>query len=165
MLCMKVCGEVRPKEVLVNLIAVVGRREFPTFSSCSVLSASIQSDRLVKIWYENKKGKGHTACGHLCTAHGHVHCRHVHFVYGDMFAACELFVQLKGKLSRSYLAHATSLMLDACHLLHFAVQLPLMRNDSVSPKKEELHYSFIYIAHPRAVTGFSWRKTSRYMPK
>ncbi|XP_041465630.1 LOW QUALITY PROTEIN: dmX-like protein 2 [Lytechinus variegatus] len=25
-------------------------------------------------------------------------------------------------------------------------------------------YSFIYIAHPRAVTGFSWRKTSKYMP-
>ncbi|XP_071507110.1 dmX-like protein 2 [Diadema antillarum] len=24
-------------------------------------------------------------------------------------------------------------------------------------------YSFIYIAHPRAVTGFSWRKTSKYM--
>ena len=26
-------------------------------------------------------------------------------------------------------------------------------------------YSFIYIAHPRAVTGFSWRKTSKYMPR
>ncbi|XP_078694772.1 dmX-like protein 2 isoform X2 [Branchiostoma floridae x Branchiostoma belcheri] len=26
-------------------------------------------------------------------------------------------------------------------------------------------YSFIYIAHPRAVTGFSWRRTSKYMPK
>nr|XP_022328939.1 dmX-like protein 2 isoform X8 [Crassostrea virginica] len=45
-------------------------------------------------------------------------------------------------------------------------QYPLMRADSVvSPKKEEQHYSFIYIAHPRAVTGFSWRKTSKYMPR
>ncbi|XP_033126626.1 dmX-like protein 1, partial [Anneissia japonica] len=26
-------------------------------------------------------------------------------------------------------------------------------------------YSFVYIAHPRAITGFSWRKTSKYMPK
>ncbi|XP_056021522.1 dmX-like protein 2 isoform X2 [Ostrea edulis] len=45
-------------------------------------------------------------------------------------------------------------------------QLPLMRADSlVSPKKDEQHYSYIYIAHPRAVTGFSWRKTSKYMPR
>ncbi|XP_062621591.1 dmX-like protein 2 [Saccostrea cucullata] len=45
-------------------------------------------------------------------------------------------------------------------------QYPFMRGDSVvSPKKEEQHYSFIYIAHPRAVTGFSWRKTSKYMPR
>ncbi|KAK6180445.1 hypothetical protein SNE40_012599 [Patella caerulea] len=41
----------------------------------------------------------------------------------------------------------------------------LIRSDSISPKKEELHYSFVYIAHPRAVTGFSWRKTSKYMPR
>ena len=26
-------------------------------------------------------------------------------------------------------------------------------------------YSFIYVAHPRPVTGFSWRETSRYMPR
>ncbi|GAB6032390.1 hypothetical protein CHUAL_011029 [Chamberlinius hualienensis] len=30
---------------------------------------------------------------------------------------------------------------------------------------EEVNYGFIYIAHPRAVTGLSWRKTSKYMPK
>ncbi|XP_022257757.1 dmX-like protein 2 isoform X5 [Limulus polyphemus] len=29
----------------------------------------------------------------------------------------------------------------------------------------EINYTFIYIAHPRAVTGFSWRKTSKYMPR
>lgn len=27
------------------------------------------------------------------------------------------------------------------------------------------NYSFIYLAHPRAVTGFSWRKTSKYLPR
>ena len=26
-------------------------------------------------------------------------------------------------------------------------------------------YGFIYVAHPRPVTGFSWRDTSRYMPR
>lgn len=26
-------------------------------------------------------------------------------------------------------------------------------------------YSFVYVAHPRAVTHLSWRKTSKYMPK
>lgn len=29
----------------------------------------------------------------------------------------------------------------------------------------ELNYGFVYIAHPRAVTHLSWRKTSKYMPK
>ncbi|XP_041980851.1 dmX-like protein 2 isoform X4 [Aricia agestis] len=29
----------------------------------------------------------------------------------------------------------------------------------------ELHYTFIYVAHPRAITHLSWRKTSKYMPK
>uniref|UniRef100_A0A3Q2DCI4 Dmx like 1 n=1 Tax=Cyprinodon variegatus TaxID=28743 RepID=A0A3Q2DCI4_CYPVA len=29
----------------------------------------------------------------------------------------------------------------------------------------ELGFSFIYLAHPRSVTGFSWRKTSKYMPR
>lgn len=26
-------------------------------------------------------------------------------------------------------------------------------------------FSFIYLAHPRSVTGFSWRKTSKYIPR
>ncbi|XP_065805688.1 dmX-like protein 1 isoform X4 [Labrus bergylta] len=29
----------------------------------------------------------------------------------------------------------------------------------------EMAFSFIYLAHPRSVTGFSWRKTSKYMPR
>ncbi|KAM7405881.1 hypothetical protein PAMP_000298 [Pampus punctatissimus] len=33
--------------------------------------------------------------------------------------------------------------------------------------KKHLHvnFSFVYLAHPRSVTGMSWRKTSKYMPK
>ncbi|XP_041666018.1 dmX-like protein 2 isoform X6 [Cheilinus undulatus] len=35
-----------------------------------------------------------------------------------------------------------------------------------SDKKPPLvHFSFVYLAHPRSVTGMSWRKTSKYMPK
>ncbi|XP_055025061.2 dmX-like protein 1 isoform X2 [Misgurnus anguillicaudatus] len=30
---------------------------------------------------------------------------------------------------------------------------------------EEINFSFIYLAHPRSVTGFSWRKTSKHMPR
>ncbi|GFQ86690.1 dmX-like protein 1 [Trichonephila clavata] len=29
----------------------------------------------------------------------------------------------------------------------------------------DVNYTFIYIAHPRAVSGISWRKTSKFMPK
>ncbi|XP_042617430.1 dmX-like protein 1 isoform X3 [Cyprinus carpio] len=29
----------------------------------------------------------------------------------------------------------------------------------------EINFSFVYLAHPRSVTGFSWRKTSKYMPR
>uniref|UniRef100_A0A6B2EFJ9 Putative rabconnectin n=1 Tax=Phlebotomus kandelakii TaxID=1109342 RepID=A0A6B2EFJ9_9DIPT len=30
---------------------------------------------------------------------------------------------------------------------------------------QEFNYGFVYVAHPRAVTHLSWRKTSKYMPK
>ncbi|XP_040277604.1 dmX-like protein 1 [Bufo bufo] len=46
---------------------------------------------------------------------------------------------------------------------HSAVNSPV-----TSPEKEgqgEVDFSFIYLAHPRAVTGFSWRKTSKFMPR
>ncbi|RWS23024.1 DmX-like protein 2, partial [Leptotrombidium deliense] len=29
----------------------------------------------------------------------------------------------------------------------------------------DVNYTFVYIAHPRAVTGISWRKTSKYVPR
>ncbi|XP_036399106.1 dmX-like protein 2 isoform X4 [Megalops cyprinoides] len=37
--------------------------------------------------------------------------------------------------------------------------------DLPDKKAPPVHFSFVYLAHPRAVTGFSWRKTSKYMPK
>ncbi|KAM4809558.1 dmX-like protein 1 [Rhinophrynus dorsalis] len=46
---------------------------------------------------------------------------------------------------------------------HSAVTFPV-----TSPEKQpqgEVDFSFIYLAHPRAVNGFSWRKTSKYMPR
>ncbi|KAJ3604686.1 hypothetical protein NHX12_029426 [Muraenolepis orangiensis] len=36
--------------------------------------------------------------------------------------------------------------------------------ESVSAQGE-LAFSFVYLAHPRSVTGFSWRQTSKYMPR
>ncbi|KAM9329747.1 LOW QUALITY PROTEIN: dmX-like protein 1 [Gastrophryne carolinensis] len=46
---------------------------------------------------------------------------------------------------------------------HSAVTTPV-----TSPEKEdqgEVDFSFIYLAHPRAVNGFSWRKASKFMPR
>uniref|UniRef100_A0A8C1RDF3 Dmx-like 2 n=1 Tax=Cyprinus carpio TaxID=7962 RepID=A0A8C1RDF3_CYPCA len=37
--------------------------------------------------------------------------------------------------------------------------------DVTDKKIPAVHFSFVYLAHPRMVTGFSWRKTSKYMPK
>ncbi|XP_052007916.1 dmX-like protein 2 isoform X1 [Xyrauchen texanus] len=37
--------------------------------------------------------------------------------------------------------------------------------DVVDKKAPAVHFSFVYLAHPRTVTGFSWRNTSKYMPK
>ncbi|XP_057624563.1 dmX-like protein 2 isoform X5 [Chionomys nivalis] len=35
----------------------------------------------------------------------------------------------------------------------------------VKRRQASSQFSFVYLAHPRAVTGFSWRKTSKYMPR
>ncbi|XP_052281684.1 dmX-like protein 2 isoform X4 [Dreissena polymorpha] len=46
------------------------------------------------------------------------------------------------------------------------ISLQLNHADSiVSPKKDNLNFNFVYIAHPRAVTDLSWRKTSKFMPR
>ncbi|XP_075904726.1 dmX-like protein 2 isoform X2 [Nelusetta ayraudi] len=37
--------------------------------------------------------------------------------------------------------------------------------DHSDKKPAPVHFSFVYLAHPRSVTGMSWRKTSKYMPK
>lgn len=37
--------------------------------------------------------------------------------------------------------------------------------DPSDKKPVPIHFSFVYLAHPRSVTGMSWRKTSKYMPK
>ncbi|XP_058485257.1 dmX-like protein 2 isoform X6 [Solea solea] len=37
--------------------------------------------------------------------------------------------------------------------------------DPSDKKPPSVHFSFVYLAHPRSVTGMSWRKTSKYMPK
>ncbi|KAM7015037.1 dmX-like protein 2 isoform 7-T7 [Tautogolabrus adspersus] len=37
--------------------------------------------------------------------------------------------------------------------------------DPYDKKSPLVHFSFVYLAHPRSVTGMSWRKTSKYMPK
>uniref|UniRef100_A0A3P9P5A6 Dmx-like 2 n=1 Tax=Poecilia reticulata TaxID=8081 RepID=A0A3P9P5A6_POERE len=37
--------------------------------------------------------------------------------------------------------------------------------DPSDKKSPPVHFSFVYLAHPRSVTGMSWRKTSKYMPK
>ncbi|XP_046897782.1 dmX-like protein 2 isoform X2 [Hypomesus transpacificus] len=42
-----------------------------------------------------------------------------------------------------------------------AVVLP----DPADKRAPLVHFSFVYLAHPRSVTGLSWRKTSKYMPK
>ncbi|XP_017456598.1 dmX-like protein 1 isoform X4 [Rattus norvegicus] len=37
--------------------------------------------------------------------------------------------------------------------------------NSEKQSQGEIDFSFVYLAHPRAVNGFSWRKTSKYMPR
>ncbi|XP_056869524.1 dmX-like protein 2 isoform X2 [Takifugu flavidus] len=37
--------------------------------------------------------------------------------------------------------------------------------DNADKKPPPVHFSFVYLAHPRSLTGMSWRKTSKYMPK
>ncbi|XP_074712656.1 dmX-like protein 1 isoform X3 [Strix uralensis] len=36
---------------------------------------------------------------------------------------------------------------------------------STEKQAKEVDYSFVYLAHPRSVNAFSWRKTSKFMPR
>ncbi|XP_068424856.1 dmX-like protein 2 isoform X1 [Clinocottus analis] len=38
-------------------------------------------------------------------------------------------------------------------------------HDPSDKRPPPVHFSFVYLAHPRSLTGMSWRKTSKYMPK
>uniref|UniRef100_A0A8C3AJ10 Dmx-like 2 n=1 Tax=Cyclopterus lumpus TaxID=8103 RepID=A0A8C3AJ10_CYCLU len=38
-------------------------------------------------------------------------------------------------------------------------------HDPSDKRPPPVNFSFVYLAHPRSVTGMSWRKTSKYMPK
>ncbi|KAL6113439.1 dmxl2 [Pungitius sinensis] len=38
-------------------------------------------------------------------------------------------------------------------------------HDPSDKRQHPVHFSFVYLAHPRSVTGMSWRRTSKYMPK
>ncbi|XP_009068911.1 PREDICTED: dmX-like protein 2 isoform X3 [Acanthisitta chloris] len=38
-------------------------------------------------------------------------------------------------------------------------------NEEKKKSSEDVRFSFVYLAHPRAVTGFSWRNISKYMPR
>lgn len=57
--------------------------------------------------------------------------------------------------------------------MYFQVLFPSKSVDQTTASQNSLHsmhsgdvnFSFIYIAHPRAVTHLSWRQTSKYMPK
>lgn len=80
----------------------------------TLFATSGKSDRLVKVWYENK---------HLLFPTKTFDATHYN----------------------SLLQHQAS--------SHFGHSGP------------ELNYGFVYVAHPRAVTHISWRKTSKYMPK
>ncbi|XP_062998573.1 dmX-like protein 2 isoform X2 [Elgaria multicarinata webbii] len=43
----------------------------------------------------------------------------------------------------------------------------LLPQEGAEPRKSStpVHFAFVYLAHPRAVTGFSWRNTSKFMPR
>uniref|UniRef100_A0A673L8V3 DmX-like protein 2 n=1 Tax=Sinocyclocheilus rhinocerous TaxID=307959 RepID=A0A673L8V3_9TELE len=75
-------------------------------------------------------------------------------------------VKLQG---HNYFSLSLSLSQDDCLLKVWypttgwksAVVMP----DVTDKKIPAINFSFVYLAHPRTVTGFSWRKTSKYMPK
>ncbi|KAK7926002.1 hypothetical protein WMY93_008312 [Mugilogobius chulae] len=41
----------------------------------------------------------------------------------------------------------------------------VVQDPAYDKKAPPVHFSFVYLAHPRSVTGMSWRKTSKFMPK
>jgi hypothetical protein len=58
-----------------------------------------------------------------------------------------------------------SVMLDWVPVLFPSKSVDHSMSYGGSTTVNEINYGFVYIAHPRAVTNLSWRKTSKYMPK
>nr|CAD7457421.1 unnamed protein product [Timema tahoe] len=86
----------------------------------TLFATSGKSDRLVKIWFENKQRE------------------------------------------RRFIPH----YLNLCIAVLFpskSVDHPMSYGGQST--FNEINYGFVYVAHPRAVTNLSWRKTSKYMPK
>nr|XP_006818127.1 PREDICTED: Dmx-like 2 [Saccoglossus kowalevskii] len=46
----------------------------------------------------------------------------------------------------------------------YCIKPPKLDQSSADATPSAVKYNFVYIAHPRAVTGFSWRLTSKYAP-
>lgn len=92
----------------------------------TLFATSGKSDRLVKVWYENKHRKSSNA------------------------SLVNYFVLM----SLSVLVLFPSRTLEHNQSMGSFIGNPM-----------ELNYGFVYVAHPRAVTHISWRKTSKYMPK
>lgn len=93
----------------------------------TLFATSGKSDRLVKVWYENK--------------HCESHCIHIRSPQTEVFFSFILVL-----FPSRTLEHNQSM-------------------GSFIGNPHELNYGFVYVAHPRAVTHISWRKTSKYMPK
>lgn len=96
----------------------------------TLFATSGKSDRLVKVWYENK------------------HCK------------CTIII----------IFFFSILVYKCCFYVFVLVLFPNKSLDSaqfasMSSANIEINYGFVYIAHPRAITHLSWRKTSKYMPK
>ncbi|XP_037805529.1 dmX-like protein 2 [Lucilia sericata] len=45
------------------------------------------------------------------------------------------------------------------------ILFPSKNTSKTKDEGKELNFTYVYIAHPRAVTNIIWRKTSKYMPK
>ncbi len=94
-----------------------------------------RADRLVKIWFEAPTQSHH-------------------------FTA--LFDQQGGN-NCSSMGHFTTT--TGCQSSSANSQLSLSTTSGHGSSPCALSFSFIYVAHPRAVTGISWRQVSKYMPR
>ena len=105
----------------------------------SLFISAGKSDRLVKIWYES------AAKNNYLNGHGYQHPGHPTTNSG----ANSNQQQQQQQPQQSY--HPSN--------------NPMVNQISTTHPLSEVCFSFVYIAHPRAVTGISWRATSKYTPR